>query len=1042
MSIKILLVDDERSLIKQAKIFLERTEIELEVHTVPLAERALGLLDEKDFDVIVSDYQMPKMDGLEFLEVLRKERKNNIPFIMFTGKGREEVAMRALNLGADRYIQKGGDPKAQYGVLVDAIEQEYESWRSKKELKRSEKELRENRKRYKKIFYETPLGAFTYDDEGVITDCNDKFVEMMGSSREDLIGIDLVNDLENEELIEEVETSLEESSGYYEGEYTSVIGGRTSNIRVFFKGIEDEDGNIDSGVGLVEDISEKKEMEERLKESEEKYRALIESAFAGIGITDFQNNITFVNDKFADMLGYGKEELVGKNLREIAPEEELVKFEKETEKRKVGRTSQYESRLNKKNGEMINVIVHASPFKDADGEFVGTMGVVTDITERKEIEDKLKENERKLRQLYEMAPKIEKVEEPQELYELIIDTARDILDFDVCSVLIEKDEELMVRASTEKELIDDFSMPIDKGIAGKTFRNRRSYLINKILEDEDAEPTDSDFMSTISIPMSDIGVFQSHSYEEDYYDKEDLELAELFVSYVTEAINRMNTAKALKESERKFRTIIDNSADAIFLTDQEGYYTYTNQAALDLLGYTREEFKDMNIGDLSREEDIEKHLDIFEKVFKEKRVFTELTLVKKDGTTISVDLNTVLLPNGLIYGSCRDITERKELEKRIQENKDKLEKLNEISAKFQTYGSKEDLFSFAIDAAEYVLDFDICAINAPEGDFMKAVTTSSNFPKDASSRAKPLPIDNSLAGRTYLEKRSFLINDKDENEDINPTRDDFESGISVPIGKYGVFQAVSSEVAHFDEEDLKMAQLLTNHVSEALNRIEVQQREDFLHSLLRHDLGNMIQIIQGYVQLVEDQVDGETLEMIKRSEKATKNAQELIEKVRTLRDVINEDVTGTLDVSSVLDTIISDYEDILERENIELECDKKEMEVRGGPLLEELFSNILENSIKHSRCDQIRISCEVGEEEIVVKIEDDGKGISDEDKDRLFERGYKSGEESGSGLGLYLVKEIAESYGGNVEIKDSELGGARFDVRLKKDVKKGDDEDG
>lgn len=61
---------------------------------------------------------MPEIDGLEFLEIIREEKGMDIPFIMFTGKGREDVAMDALNLGADRYIQKGGNPKSQYGLLA------------------------------------------------------------------------------------------------------------------------------------------------------------------------------------------------------------------------------------------------------------------------------------------------------------------------------------------------------------------------------------------------------------------------------------------------------------------------------------------------------------------------------------------------------------------------------------------------------------------------------------------------------------------------------------------------------------------------------------------------------------------------------------------------------------------------------------------------------------------------------------------------------------------------------------------------------------
>ncbi len=127
-------MDDEPSLLEQAKIFLQKEIDEIQVRTMTSAGEALDLLEDLDFDAVVSDYQMPEMNGLEFLEVVRNEKEWKIPFIIFTGKGREEVAIEALNLGADRYLKKGGDPKTQYGVLADAIEQEVKYYKMMSEM--------------------------------------------------------------------------------------------------------------------------------------------------------------------------------------------------------------------------------------------------------------------------------------------------------------------------------------------------------------------------------------------------------------------------------------------------------------------------------------------------------------------------------------------------------------------------------------------------------------------------------------------------------------------------------------------------------------------------------------------------------------------------------------------------------------------------------------------------------------------------------------------------------------------------------------------
>lgn len=138
---KILFVDDEPDILEQAKIFLEKENKHFNVKTAASAEKALKMLKIDKYDAIVSDYQMPEMDGIDFLKTLRK-RGNDIPFIVFTGKGREEVAMKALNLGADRYLQKGGDPRSQYRVLAQAVVQEVQHKRFQENLRRVRQALR------------------------------------------------------------------------------------------------------------------------------------------------------------------------------------------------------------------------------------------------------------------------------------------------------------------------------------------------------------------------------------------------------------------------------------------------------------------------------------------------------------------------------------------------------------------------------------------------------------------------------------------------------------------------------------------------------------------------------------------------------------------------------------------------------------------------------------------------------------------------------------------------------------------------------------
>ena len=137
---RILYVDDEPGLLEIGKAFLEQT-CGMEVETSIEAPEALNRLRQEHFDAVVSDYQMPVMDGIELLEAIRA-RGDDIPFIIFTGKGREDVVIKAFKSGADFYLQKGGNPRAQFAELVNMIRTSIEKKNSERKLQDSERKLR------------------------------------------------------------------------------------------------------------------------------------------------------------------------------------------------------------------------------------------------------------------------------------------------------------------------------------------------------------------------------------------------------------------------------------------------------------------------------------------------------------------------------------------------------------------------------------------------------------------------------------------------------------------------------------------------------------------------------------------------------------------------------------------------------------------------------------------------------------------------------------------------------------------------------------
>lgn len=123
--IRILHVDDEPTDLEITRIFLQRkAKSDFEIVSVLSAKEALDKLGIEHFDIVISDYKMPGMDGIKFLETMRNnENSTDIPFILFTGKGGEGVAAAALSRGADRYITKSGNPAGQCDALMQAIQE-------------------------------------------------------------------------------------------------------------------------------------------------------------------------------------------------------------------------------------------------------------------------------------------------------------------------------------------------------------------------------------------------------------------------------------------------------------------------------------------------------------------------------------------------------------------------------------------------------------------------------------------------------------------------------------------------------------------------------------------------------------------------------------------------------------------------------------------------------------------------------------------------------------------------------------------------------
>lgn len=266
--IKVLLVDDDQSLLDVSKIYLERLESKLEIYTTLSATDAYLNIKDDSFDVIVSDYQMSGMDGLELLKKIREESMD-IPFIIFTGKGREEVAIQALNLGADYYLQKGGDPKSQFRELINLIEKSVEK-------KKSEIALRKSEEKFSKIFQYSLNSIFIYNiRERKFIDINENFTKMFNYDRTEIIGKKMteIKIFARPTDYEYFEKTVLEKNEILDFE-TLLVG---KNARVYPVLVSATQIDIEGELSVlvnIKDISEIVQALEELKEGEQKYKFL------------------------------------------------------------------------------------------------------------------------------------------------------------------------------------------------------------------------------------------------------------------------------------------------------------------------------------------------------------------------------------------------------------------------------------------------------------------------------------------------------------------------------------------------------------------------------------------------------------------------------------------------------------------------------------------------------------------------------------------------------------------------------------------------
>lgn len=218
-------------------------------------------------------------------------------------------------------------------------------------------------------------------------------------------------------------------------------------------------------------------------------------------------------------------------------------------------------------------------------------------------------------------------------------------------------------------------------------------------------------------------------------------------------------------------------------------------------------------------------------------------------------------------------------------------------------------------------------------------------------------------------------------------------------------------------------------------RIEAEQEREFYNSLLRHDIANKNAIILGSLELFEtENLDAEQKALLENAMKSAESSSDLIEKIRNLHRIGKERELLVMNLHDVITRVVDELSQTAEGRGVIIKCTPLRGFVRADSLLENIFFNIIQNALIHADCTTITISGREEKSYYKISIEDDGRGIPEDVRPRIFMPQVKRKGSPGSGLGLYLVKKLVESYGGYVEVGKARHSptGTVFDIYLQK----------
>jgi PAS domain S-box-containing protein len=510
-------------------------------------------------------------------------------------------------------------------------------------------------------------------------------------------------------------------------------------------------------------------------------------------------------------------------------------------------------------------------------------------------------------------------------------------------------------------------------------------------------------------------------------------IMEEVIHRLEEALEKQRLEQELKESEERYRGLVETSTDAIISINEKAEIIQWNEAASRLFGYSREEATGRAVDILIPEKYGQRHSEGFKRCLKTGECklvgrTVELEGLRKDGSLVPVGLSLSMLKRKGTYvftGIIRDITKRKQAEVALRESRDSIQSI------IDSLGDP----TMAIDPSNYRIVLanaaarEMASGEDPVAGAMTCYQLSHHRDRPCDGLEEVCPLPEVVTKRAPV-RVTHIHYDTDGKKVFMDVM-----GTPVLDKKGEVVQVIES---CRDITDFKKAEEAIQEYARDLE--EANSLKDLFTDIMRHDLLNPAGIVRTVSEmLLEKETDPEKRDLLAMVKNSSSKLIDMIENASLYSHIeeMDEITTGRDDLGRILETSIRDFTDLLKEKGMVMDhLPVGEYPAMVNPMVENVFSNLVSNAIKYSpEGGRIKVDVQDRGEDWVVHVKDWGEGIPDEYKERLFTRFERLGKEGvkGTGLGLAIAKRIVDLHKGKIWVEDNPDGGSIFFVSLPKE---------